>query len=319
MRELLFFLFCASPLFSHSVQAADEHAHQEEEHEEHGHHGHHGEGEALSHVMLNPDEQKEIGVRVLQTSYGELHQFLYVNGRVRIPHDKIAHIRPRFPAVVIQGFKHVGDKVKQDEVLATLQSNLNLEQFSLHAPFAGFIVEGHLVNGEFLEQGKEVFTIINAETVWVDFLVSPSDLHRLSAGAPVHIEPPEGGEPIKAEIDLVFPVADPETQLVTARAVVENKNDRLHPGHLVQGRVMGSEVKRALLVDRSAIQRIDGEHVVFKETESERFEPTAVELGAGGAEGREIRSGLSEGDRYAAGNTFTLKAELLKGLAHHTH
>ena len=58
--------------------------------------------------------------------------------------------------------------------------------------------------------------------------------------------------------------------------------------------------------------------MVFVRT-AEGFEKREVALGRGDAEGVEVVFGLDEGERYAAANTFVLKAELGKSEAEHSH
>ena len=73
-----------------------------------------------------------------------------------------------------------------------------------------------------------------------------------------------------------------------------------------------------VLVPRAAVQEIGGESVVFVRT-PEGFEKREVVLGRGDQDGVEVVFGLDPGERYAAANTFVLKAELGKSEAEHSH
>ena len=73
-----------------------------------------------------------------------------------------------------------------------------------------------------------------------------------------------------------------------------------------------------VLVPRAAVQEIGGESVVFVRT-PDGFAKREVVLGRGDREGVEVVFGLDEGERYAAANTFVLKAELGKSEAEHAH
>jgi cobalt-zinc-cadmium efflux system membrane fusion protein len=71
-----------------------------------------------------------------------------------------------------------------------------------------------------------------------------------------------------------------------------------------------------VVVPASALQTVEGQTVVYVQT-PEGFEPRPVELGRRNQERVEILSGLQAGERYAATNTFTLKAEQGRGLLEH--
>lgn len=57
---------------------------------------------------------------------------------------------------------------------------------------------------------------------------------------------------------------------------------------------------------------LDGKTVVFVQSD-DGFEPSAVEIGLRDARAVEIKSGLAAGARYAADNSYLIKAELTKG------
>jgi cobalt-zinc-cadmium efflux system membrane fusion protein len=73
-----------------------------------------------------------------------------------------------------------------------------------------------------------------------------------------------------------------------------------------------------LLIPKEAAQTVEGKATVFVQT-PEGFEARPVTLGRANETHVEILSGLEPGERYAASETFILKAELAKGEATHQH
>lgn len=128
----------------------------------------------------------------------------------------------------------------------------------------------------------------------------------------------EGETRGEGRIVFLSPVLDPETR--SARAVVElpNPEGAFRPGGFVTAEVATEERRFEVLVPRGAVQEIGGESVVFVRT-PEGFEKREVVLGRGDQEGVEVVFGLDPGERYAAANTFVLKAELGKAEAEHSH
>jgi cobalt-zinc-cadmium efflux system membrane fusion protein len=92
---------------------------------------------------------------------------------------------------------------------------------------------------------------------------------------------------------------------------VPNGDGAFRPGGFATAEVATEEQGADVLVPRAAVQRIGDEDVVFVRT-PEGFAKREVVLGRGDGEGVEVVSGLDPGERYAAGNTFVLKAELGK-------
>ena len=93
---------------------------------------------------------------------------------------------------------------------------------------------------------------------------------------------------------------------------------RLRTGLFVSARLILAAKKVPLAVRASAIQTVENRKVVFVRN-GEKFEARDVDTGAHDPENVEILFGLLEGDKYAATNSFIVKAELGKGSASHEH
>ncbi|TDH62315.1 efflux RND transporter periplasmic adaptor subunit [Dankookia rubra] len=192
-----------------------------------------------------------------------------------------------------------------------------LRRQEVHAPIAGRITARPKMLGDAVSPDAEVYTLADLSTVWVEMAVPPGDLTFVKEGMPVRIR--SEGE-VRGEGRIVFlsPVLDPQTR--SARAVVEvpNPEGAFRPGGFATAEVASEEQRADVLVPRGAVQEIEGESVVFVRT-PEGFEKREVVLGRGDQDGVEVVFGLDPGERYAAANTFVLKAELGKSEAEHSH
>jgi len=192
-----------------------------------------------------------------------------------------------------------------------------LRRQEVRSPIAGRITARPAVLGTSVSSDTEVYTVADLSTVWVEVAVPPSDLTFVKEGMPVRIR---GEGEVRGEGRIVFlsPVLDPETR--SARAVVEvpNQEGAFRPGGFATAEVATQEQRADVLVPRTAVQEIEGESVVFVRT-PEGFEKREVVLGRGDQDGVEVVFGLEPGERYAAANTFVLKAELGKSEAEHSH
>lgn len=130
---LLAALAWASP----SLSAEDEHGPKDAEHheehedgdhevehsEEHGEkHAEHDEHEGEGRVHLEAHDLKELGVVVKTAAPGKLGLALKVPGKVAMPTDRIAHVVPRVRGYAREVRVGLGDRVKEGQVMAILES-----------------------------------------------------------------------------------------------------------------------------------------------------------------------------------------------------
>lgn len=241
-----------------------------------------------------------------------LHDSLLLNGMVQANQESLVQITPRFPGVVREVRKRIGDRVEKGDVLAIVESNQSLTPYELKAALAGTIIDRQTTLGEYVSEQKPAFVIADLSTVWVDFSVYRRDLGRVRVGDPILIDPADGGPKIEAKISYVSPVGSSETQSALARAAVPNAEQRLRPGLFATGRLTLSAKKVAVAVKSSALQTLENRTVVFVR-DGEKFEARDVEIGERDLDFVEITFGVLEGDLYAARNSFIVKAELAKG------
>lgn len=286
-----------------------------------GGHGH-GEKEAADHhdegVKLTDAQAAAAGIELLTAGPRELRDILRLNGMIQPNQEALVKVTPRFPGVIRSMRKRLGDKVRKDEVLATIESNQSLTTYELKAPIDGTVIDRDGTLGEFASEARPVFTIADLSTMWIDFAVFRRDFARVRLGDPVSIDVDDGGPPIEARIDYVSPIGASDTQTAIARAVVPNHDGRLRPGLFVVGRVVLSARPAEVAVKTSALQTLEGKTVVFVR-DGDMFSPREVELGGRDADWVEVTFGALAGDVYAARNSFVIKAEIGRAGASHEH
>ena len=267
----------------------------------------HSEGVAMSDAKVAAAE-----IEVAQAAPAVLHDSLLLNGMVQANQESLVQVTPRFPGVVREVRKRIGDRVEKGDVLAIVESNQSLTPYELKAALAGTIIDRQTTLGEYVSEQKPAFVIADLSTVWVDFSVYRRDLGRVRVGDQILIDPADGGPKIEANISYVSPVGSSETQSALARTVVPNGDKRLRPGLFATGRLTLSAKKVAVAVKSSALQSLENRTVVFVR-DGEKFEARDVEIGERDPDFVEVTFGVLEGDLYAAKNSFIVKAELAKG------
>lgn len=277
-------------------------------------HGHSEEGS----VTLSDAKVAAANIELLPAGAATLRDGLALNGIIQPNQEALVQVTPRFPGVVRDIRRRIGDVVAKGDLLASIESNQSLTSYELRAPIAGTIIDRQVSLGEYVSEQKPAFVLADLSTVWVDFSVYRRDIRRVKVGDIVAIDLEDGGAPIETTLSYVSPVGSSETQSALARAVVSNPEGRLRSGLFVRARVLLTAKPVPLAVKLSALQTLENRTVVFVRS-GEKFEPRDVMVGARDADHAEISFGLEPGDVYAARNSFVIKAELAKGTAAHEH
>lgn len=280
--------------------------------------GHGGHGEHTDGVSLSDAKLQAAGIELEKASAGVLRDSLVLNGIVQPNQESLVQVTPRFPGIVRDVRKRIGDRVEKGDVLAIIESNQSLTAYELKASLAGTVIDRQTTLGEFVSEQKPAFVIADLSTAWVDFSVYRRDLKRVNIGDQVLIDPADGGQPIETKISYLSPVGSSDTQSALARAVVPNADRRLRPGLFITGRLTLSVRKVNIAVKSSALQTVENRTVVFVRN-GEKFDARDVEVGDRDQELVEITFGVAEDEMYAAKNSFVIKAELAKGEATHDH
>jgi cobalt-zinc-cadmium efflux system membrane fusion protein len=240
------------------------------------------------------------------------------NGRVVPNEDRLAHVIPRFPGVVKEIRKRLGDAVTRGEVLAVVESNESLQAYEVKASIAGTIIAKEVTTGELAPEGKVMFTIADLGTVWADLNVSQRDFQSLRLGQHAIVEAGYGVAKSEGPIIYLSPFGAETTQTLLARVELSNVEGQWKPGLFVSGEVLVAESQVATAVKASALQTFRDWDVVFL-NEGNVFQAIPVELGRRDAEWVEIVGGVASGQRYAAENSFVVKADIGRSGATHDH
>jgi cobalt-zinc-cadmium efflux system membrane fusion protein len=275
----------------------------------------HADGADRQQVFSVADFENN-GVTVATAAPGDVDVEIELPAEVRPNADRVAHLAPRFPGLVLAVHKSIGDSVRKGEILARIESD-NLSIYDLVAGFDGVVIDKHVAPGESIARQNPAFVIADLSTVWVSINVYQKALPSIAVGQSVRVATLDGAIEANGVISYVAPVVSQATRTATARVVLHNPDRRWRPGLFVIAAV-SRPVAAAVVVARSALHSLDGHSVVFVVRDG-TFEAREVTIGAVGRTVAEIVSGLSAGERYAAAGSFLVKAELAKGEAGHDH
>lgn len=313
MRRLHAFLILTALVLCASPSAASpdhDHGHGS------GNEEHHDEGPSTT--VIPESSLERLGLRLHAAEPQTIVAGLQVSGRIVPLDEKLAHVSPRFAGVVKDVRAKVGDRVGPDSLLATIESNENLQTFHLRPAISGIVIKRHATLGESVSNESVLFIVADLSEVWAEFAVYKQDVDKVKVGTRVRVFIAQHLAPEEGDVVFVSPVTDERTQSRIARVLLKNPDPHFSPGAFVSGLMVQEKTSVVLAVRIDAIQQLDGQSVVFVR-DGENFEPRPVVTGASDETYVEIVKGLAAGDRYAAGNTFLLKADAGKSEAEHEH
>ena len=269
-------------------------------------------------TTMTPDAVTNSGIVIETAGPAKIKTTIKVNGRVIPNEDHMTHVIPRYPGIVKKINKRLGDAVAKDEVVAVVESNESLQPYEVKSSIAGTVIKKDVTQGEFVKEGEAIYSVADLSTVWVDLNVHRRDFDKLKVGEAVTIFAGEGMTNATGTVSYISPFGAEDTQTMLARVELPNPQGVWRPGLFVTGEILVQEAEVPLAVKTSALQTFRDWQVVFM-ADGGMFEIAILELGRRDAEWAEVLSGLKPGQKYATGNSFIIKADILKSGASHDH
>ncbi|MBI5926464.1 MAG: efflux RND transporter periplasmic adaptor subunit [Aquabacterium sp.] len=201
---------------------------------------------------------------------------------------------------------------------ATATGSGNLTRFELRSPIDGIVTDKRITVGQSLGETEPVFTISDLSSVWVEAPVATKDLGDIRSGLTVQVKASGFDTQAAGTITYVSALVGEQTRSATARVVLPNPKGLWRPGLPVRVEVTSGEAEVPVAVQADAIQSVRDWQVVFGRY-GQQLEARPLQLGRSDGRVVEVLSGLNAGERYAAKNSFVIKADLGKAGASHEH
>ncbi|MBA2728456.1 MAG: efflux RND transporter periplasmic adaptor subunit [Parachlamydiaceae bacterium] len=192
-----------------------------------------------------------------------------------------------------------------------------LRFYELRAPFEGNILSRHITIGELLSTSSEVYTIGDLSKLWVEISLYPKSMQQLTKGQPVTIRDISGRSG-KAELLYIGSAIDEGTQRIQAIALLDNTGGQWQPGTFITAEIATEAIPVAIAISQESVQKIDGQECAFIVKDG-GFEIRPIKTGRFDEKYIEVITGIDEGEKYAATNSFLLKADHEKDEAEHMH
>jgi membrane fusion protein, heavy metal efflux system len=248
----------------------------------------------------------------------KIRKLAAMTGRIIPDEDRIAKVSPRFPGIVMEANKKLGDPVEKGEVLAVVDSSQSLTTYEITAPMSGVIIDRDVARGVAVTIDKPIYVIADLSTLWVDLHVRRADLPSVEKGKQIIITEKDSGESANATISYLSPFGSQETQTLRVIASLPNPEGKWRTGLFVDAGLVVEEKEVPVAVRVDALQTFRDWDVVFMKY-GEIYEIAILELGQRDGDWIEVVSGLAPGTTYVTENAFVVKADVMKSGASHDH
>lgn len=170
-----------------------------------------------------------------------------------------------------------------------------LQNMQIRAPFAGTTGSTTLAVGSYVNQGDNIVAIVNRSTLEISYNLPESYYGEVKVGQTVNFTSDAyPGKTFKATVDYVAPLINQTNRAFSVRALVENNQQELSPGMLVNlTQVLKTENKVLAVPSISLVSNMSG-YAVYT-IEGGKVLAVPVQVGARFGDQVEIISGLSAG------------------------
>lgn len=163
------------------------------------------------------------------------------------------------------------------------------------APFSGVLGLREVSLGALVSPGQRLTTLDDISRMRLEFTMPARLLGFLQPGRSVEALTPAFERVFSGRVTAVSSRVDPVARSIAARAEVDNAEQLLRPGMLMEVRVRGPE-REAILVPEESLQSRAEQHFVWKLGDGEALR-TEVSIGGRSPGWVEVVSGLAAGDR----------------------
>ncbi|MBI3730380.1 MAG: efflux RND transporter periplasmic adaptor subunit [Undibacterium umbellatum] len=344
---------------------------------------------ALAHskeagIQATKEEIAAAGIQIMTLQEREVNEQLNVTATIQANQDKLATVAPRVPGRITKVMVSLGEKVKQGQTLALIDSvevgeaqsayvqavsehalaksgmeraeklfadqiipqkdylrvradfekakavlraasekrqilgvsgnrdGAGTSAYAVSAPFAGTVIAKKAVLGELAQSDKEMFSIADLSTVWIETNLYEKDVGKVKIGSETQITTAAyPGDTFKGKIAYISSTMDKESRTVKARVEVPNTDGRLKLEMFASAAIATASTSKSLLLPEQAVLLIQGQPTVFIQ-DGEGFQPRAVDLGEKLQGQVVLKSGLRPGEKVVVSGAYALKAKMLK-------
>lgn len=221
------------------------------------------------------------------------------------PEDKI------FKQLVLAAKQKLGLYSQTEAQIEQLKTNKKTNPYvTYYSTASGIVSELFVTQGQYVGEGTAIMSLEAYSTIWVEADLYPAEAHLAKKGSEVKvIIPGFEMEPLTTRIEFIAPALQAGNQLLTARATIPNSGNRFKAGMQAIIELSISENSNVFTLPVEAVIREEfGAHVWIM-TDTGKFIPRIVQIGAENYDRVEITNGLKAGEVVVVSGAYLLFSE----------
>ena len=192
-------------------------------------------------------------------------------------------------------------------------------RFEVRSPVGGTIVAVTVAPGEFVEEGRELFHVVDLSRLWLELQIPEGQIGQVQMSNSVWFQPegfpsafevsPQSGGRVVASGGVV----NEKTRTLPLIFEVPNPNGQLKAGMFVRAQVFTATTQRGIVIPLSSVVDEDGQPVAYVELEGELFERRPLKVGTRQGDLVQILEGLKPGDRVVTRGAYNIRLQAASG------
>jgi membrane fusion protein, heavy metal efflux system len=181
-------------------------------------------------------------------------------------------------------------------------------QLTVRAPIAGSVVEVGVTPGEFVEEGRELFHVVDLDRLWLEARIPEADVARVRGATSAWLEVEGFDRPFQTTRLVTFGGAlDEASRTAPLIFEVDNAARDLRVGMAARVHVLTGESAAGPTVPVSAVVDDDGQPVVYVQLGGESFERRPLRLGIRDGDVVQVLDGLKAGERVVERGAYQVR------------
>jgi Cu(I)/Ag(I) efflux system membrane fusion protein len=169
--------------------------------------------------------------------------------------------------------------------------------------------EMSIKEGDYIQKGQTLFTIINTNKLWAILPIFPEDVSRIKVGQRVDLVTEKGNGLVSGKINFIEPVYESGSKNTNVRVYIENNNHHDLPvGSLIKGKIATGTQSGLWIPGTAVVQLGDGTNVVFLKSDN-TFTTHLVTIGAKVGDEIELIEGIAVNDEIAINAQYLVDSE----------
>jgi membrane fusion protein, copper/silver efflux system len=167
----------------------------------------------------------------------------------------------------------------ENQIIELKKNNKIPDIITILSPFSGIVMKKNIIEGQYINEGSELYNISDLSTLWVKTRFNETDLEIIKPGKRIDIfSEALPGTIFKGKIDFIYPEIDQSNRTILARSEIDNSKLVLKPGMYVKVKLLYESYKTPVIPSTSVFDN-GTDKIVWIQQEEGKYIPRNIKIG----------------------------------------